>query len=70
MKKTLALPSGLPLPTVHERLAYAWAVVQSASYRSPSVPEWLLERCREAANQLNVEEALELLQEVPSLVVA
>jgi hypothetical protein len=69
MKNTLTLPSGLPLPTVHERLAYAWAVVQSASYRSPLVSDRLLESCREAANQLSVEDALMLLQEVPSLVV-
>ena len=70
MKNVLTLPAGLPLPTVQERLAYAWAVAQSELYRAPSVSERLLERCREAAGRLSVEEALELLEEVPSLQVA
>jgi hypothetical protein len=50
-----------------EQLAYAWAVAQSHAYRSPSVHERLLARCREAAYQLSAPECWELLSEVPAL---
>ncbi len=61
---------GLPIVTVQEKLAYAWAVAQSEFYRSPFVSDRVLQRCREAASQLSVEEAIELLQDVSALVVA
>ena len=54
--------------TPQERLAYAWAVAQSDAYRTPSVGECLLARCREATAQLSASECWLLLSEVPSLV--
>jgi len=54
--------------TPPERLAYAWAVAQSHAYRTPSVSEGLLARCREATAQLSAPECWLLLSEVPSLV--
>lgn len=50
-----------------ERLAYAWAVAQSAAYRAPTVSEALLARCREAAEQLADSDCWQLLSEVPTL---
>ena len=50
-----------------ERLAYAWAVAQSHAYRSHSVSERLLERCREATHQLSTPDCWMLLSEVPQL---
>ncbi len=55
--------------TPQEQLAYAWAVAQSSLYRSSQVSERLLNRCREAAYQLSVSDALMMLAEVPDLVV-
>ena len=54
--------------TPQERLAYAWAVVQSHAYRNPSVSERLLARCQEATAQLSTPECWLLLSEVPALV--
>jgi hypothetical protein len=51
-------------------LAYSWAVASSAFYRSPQVSDRLLQRCREAAYRLSEVEALDLLADVPALVVA
>ena len=53
----------------NEQLAYAWAVAQSSLHRSSQVSECLLKRCREAAHQLSVSDALMMLAEVPDLVV-
>lgn len=53
--------------TPQERLAYAWAVAQSKAYRSPSVSDRLLNRCREAAYQLSAPDCWQLLSEVPAL---
>jgi hypothetical protein len=57
-------------PTVQERLAYAWAVADSQFFRLPSVNDRVLARCWESARLLTEQEALELLADVPSLVVA
>jgi hypothetical protein len=56
--------------STHERLAYSWAVASSAFYRSSQVSDRLLQRCREAAYRLSEVEALDLLADVPALVVA
>ena len=56
-------------PTVQERLAYAWAVLSSEFAHLPSVNDRVLTRCREAAHQLTEQEALELLADVPALVI-
>ena len=66
--KTNQLPA-LPLAEVspQERLAYAWAVVQSNFENSPSVSERLLDRCRFAAYKLSDADAWDLLADVPSL---
>ena len=60
---TLSLTEASP----QERLAYAWAVAQSHAYRSPSVSERLLERCRQATHQLSTPDCWLLLSEVPQL---
>ena len=59
----------LPLSEIapQERLAYAWAICQSAFLRSPSVNDNILNRCREAAWQLSAADAWLFLAEVPSL---
>ena len=53
--------------SAQERLAYAWAVAQSHAYRSSSVNERLLARCREATAQLSSADCWGLLAEVPQL---
>jgi hypothetical protein len=65
MKKETALATA----PVQERLAYAWAVAQCSMYRSPLVSDRVLNRCRDAAYQLTLPEALQLLSEVPHLAV-
>lgn len=56
--------------STHERLAYSWAVASSVSTRSSQVSDRLLQRCREAAYRLSEAEALDLLADVPALVLA
>jgi hypothetical protein len=53
--------------TIQERLAYSWAVQMSVFFRSLTVSERTLRRCREAAYQLSDLEALDLLADVPYL---
>jgi hypothetical protein len=69
--KNTEIPA-LPLAEVNpqERLAYAWAVAQSNAYRTPTVSEVLLEKCRRAAYQLSASDCWQLLAEVPALQVA
>ncbi len=52
-----------------EQLAYAWAVAQSKAYRSNYVSDRLLAKCRSAAYHLSTSDALQLLSEVPHLVI-
>jgi hypothetical protein len=54
--------------TVQQRLAYAWAVADSQYFRLPSVNDRVLARCWESARQLTEQEALDLLADVPALV--
>jgi hypothetical protein len=56
--------------TVQQRLAYAWAVTDSQFFRLPSVNDRVLARCWESARQLTEQEALDLLADIPSLVMA
>ena len=59
----------LPIVTPQERLALSWAVLQSEFFHLPRVPDWSLQKCREAALQLTTEEALDLLAAVPEVTV-
>jgi len=56
--------------TTQERLAYAWAVAYSEFTHLPSVNDRVLARCWESARQLTEQEALDLLADIPSLVMA
>jgi hypothetical protein len=55
--------------STHERLAYSWAVASSVSTRSSQVSDRLLQRCRESTYRLSEVEALDLLADIPALVV-
>ena len=53
--------------TPQERLAYAWAVADCHHRRLYTVPERILNRCREATYQLSTPDCWQLLSEVPAL---
>lgn len=57
-----------PVITPQGRLAFAWAVAQSRHARLSSVSDSLLDRCYYSTSALSVDEALELLEEVPNYV--
>jgi hypothetical protein len=58
-----------PILSPQDRLAMAWAVVASDADRLPAVNERVLNRCRKATLRLTAEEALDLLEAVPELIV-
>jgi len=67
MKNTKTPCFALTEATPQERLAYAWAVAQSAAWRSYGVSENLLDSCRRATRQLSAPDCWLLLAEVPAL---
>ncbi len=61
-------PTAILTYTAQERLAYAWAVAHSEYSRLPGVPDRVLARCWESTRLLTEQEALDLLADVPALV--
>lgn len=59
----------LPIISPQDRLAVAWAVLHTECMRLPAVSERTLLRCRQASKRLSAEEALDLLEAVPAVVV-
>lgn len=58
-----------PILSPQDRLAVAWAVVHTDFMRSGQVSEQTLNRCRMSTKRLSAEEALDLLEAVPEVVV-
>ena len=59
----------LPIISPQDRLAVAWAVLYAEYARLPAVSERVLLRCRQSTKRLTAEEALDLLEAVPAVLV-